>query len=423
MNRVTALLVGAGGRGADAYAQYALAHPDEFKIVGVCEPDIIRKEKVKKLHGLAEEACYKSWEDVMTLPQLADTALICTQDQMHYQPAINLMEKGYNLLLEKPMSSNILESLKITKKANELGRKVVVCHVLRYTQFFRYIKELLEKDAIGDIITIQHNENVAFWHYAMSYVRGAWRRKDISSPMILAKCCHDMDILNWLVGEKCKKIVSFGDLKYFKEENAPVGAPKKCQDGCPQYMDCPWYAPKFYLQNQRFLNQYTGADESADIEQKLAALKQSNHGNCVFHSDNDVVDHQVALLEYQNGVTVTFTMSAFTHDCSRTIRIMGTKGNIIGDMGKNTIEVYNYLSDRKESYSFNSPEGDIHFGGDEGIMQDFVRVMQPDFAGDSKSSANISLESHVMAAAAEDSRLQNRIIDLEKYIEELAQNE
>lgn len=415
MKTITAVLIGAGGRGADAYASYALAHPNEFKVTAVCEPDPKRREKLRLSHKLDGNACFASWEDIVSLPKLADTAMICTQDNMHFEPAMKLMEKGYDLLLEKPMSNNPRECLEIARRADQLGRKVVVCHVLRYTPFFTHIKKLLEADKVGRIINIQHSENIAYWHYAMSYVRGAWRRDDLSSPMILAKCCHDMDIFNWLLEDRCVKVSSFGSLAFFREENAPPGAPERCQDGCPAYMDCPWYAPRFYLNHPRFLWLATGADAGDDNETRLKALHESRHGRCVFRCDNNVADHQVTLLEYSQGAHIAFTVSAFTHDNSRVIRIMGTKGNIIGDMDKDSIEVYDYLSGTSETVKLAKPCGDAHFGGDEKLMQDFVQVMQSHYGGESRSSASVSVQSHMMAFAAEKARLEGKVVDMDDF--------
>ena len=415
---ITAVLVGAGGRGAGAYAPYALSHPDELKIVAVAEPDGIRREKVRTNYNITKEMCFESWEDLIDRPQLADTALICTQDRMHYEPAIKLMGKGYHLLLEKPMATDPLECIKIAEYAEWHQRKVCVCHVLRYTPFFSQIKNLIMQGRIGKIIAIQHNENVGYWHQAMSYVRGPWRRSDLASPMILAKCCHDMDIILWLTGSNCKRIASYGSLSFFRKENAPKDAPEYCQEGCPYEAECPWYAPRFYLKNPQFLEWGTGVDQSADYRVKMAALRHSTHGRCVFQCDNDVVDHQVAIMELENDITVAFTMCAFTNEINRTLKIMGTKGELRANMVRNEIEVTEFVSSRVEVYKLQqSLEG--HAGGDEGLMRDFVRFMQPDYQGEVKSSARVSLQSHLMAFAAEKSRLEGITVQMDDYVEEI----
>jgi len=339
---------------------------------------------------------------------------------MHYEAAVKLMEKGYHLLLEKPMSNEPLECIKIAHYAEVYQKKVCVCHVLRYTQFFSGIKNLLDQGKIGRIISIQHNENVGYWHQAMSYVRGPWRCSGTASPMILAKCCHDMDILVWLTGSECKKISSFGKLSFFKSTNAPQDAPEYCQDGCPVEAECPWYAPRFYMkeENLRFLEWGTGVRQDAGNSEKLHALRKSIHGKCVFKCDNDVVDHQVAIIEFENDVTVAFTMCAFTYDCSRTIKIMGTKGELRADMNRNEIQITDFTTGRVENYTLKqSLEG--HGGGDENFMYNFVRFMQHNNKNEIKSSAALSLQSHLMAFAAEKSRVDNTVVEMKEYQAEM----
>jgi len=416
MKTITAVLIGAGGRGATAYAPYAIEHPNELKIVAVAEPDVERRGKFMKQHGLPMEQCYESWEELVDKPKLADVVMICTQDQMHYAPAVAFMRKGYDLLLEKPMSNSEIECAQLALYAKQYGRKVAVCHVLRYTQFFRRIKKLIKDDAIGRIISIQHNENVGYWHQALSYVRGPWRRKELASPMILAKSCHDMDILLWLTESDCSKVASFGSLSFFNSQNAPVGSTNNCLEGCEVEAECPWYAPRYYMNNPKFLEWVTGVGDEADYNVKLNALRLSSHGRCVFRCDNDVVDHQVAILNFKDGITATFNMCAFTKTCSRTLKIMGTKGELRGDMDKGVIEIGDFLTEGVETYSLKQDE-DGHYGGDVSFMHDFVRFMQPDYEGELNSSAGISLQSHLMAFAIEKSRTEGGIVDVEEYIE------
>lgn len=231
MKKITAALLGAGMRGEMAYASYALSHPDEIQFVAVAEPDRTKRERFRELHSIPEEMCFQGWEELLEKPRLADALLVCTQDSMHYEPSIKALKAGYHLLVEKPMSPNPLECIRMGELARERQRVFSVCHVLRYTPFFSTIKKLLAEGRIGKLVSIQHNENVGFWHQAHSFVRGNWGNSGKSSPMILAKCCHDMDILLWLVGAQCKRLSSFGSLMHFRKEEAPEGAPMRCLDG------------------------------------------------------------------------------------------------------------------------------------------------------------------------------------------------
>ena len=315
MKKVTAVLIGAGQRGMDAYGSYATRHPDELQFVAVAEPDSERREKFCSIHGIEKGKSFCSWEDLLQEPKMADALLVCTQDRMHYEPVIKALEKGYHVLCEKPLSPVPEECIMMSETARKRGKVLSVCHVLRYTPFFSKIKELLDKGCIGRLISIQHNENVGYWHYAHSFVRGNWRNSEDSSPMILAKSCHDMDIMLWLAGADCRSISSYGSLTHFKSENAPEGAPYRCMDGCPVQNECPYYAPRLYLtENTSWPTSVISADTG--IEARTKALREGPYGRCVYRCDNNVVDHQVVAIEFKNDVTAVFTMSAFTNKIS-----------------------------------------------------------------------------------------------------------
>lgn len=244
MKKVTSIVIGAGLRGGHVYSQYALDHPDEFQVVAVAEPDKERRESFAKRHNIPEELCFESYEELLGKEKLADCAMICTMDRMHYEPTIMALKKGYHVLCEKPMSPDKKEIIEMGEMAKKYDRILSVCHVLRYSPFFSKLKELLEEGKIGRLMTIQHMEEVGYWHQAHSFVRGNWRNAEESSPMILQKCCHDMDIMLWLADSKCESLSSFGELSYFTEENAPEGAPAYCLDGCPHRDECAFYADR-----------------------------------------------------------------------------------------------------------------------------------------------------------------------------------
>lgn len=424
MTKITAALIGAGQRGADAYATYALKYPDEVKFVAVADMDPVRRERFKEAHTVGEEHVFESWEQLLAGPKIADAVLICTQDKMHYEPAIRALEKGYHVLLEKPMSPNPTECVVMGEYAEKYNRVFSICHVLRYTDFFARIKQLLVDGAIGRLIAIQHTENVEHRHQAHSFVRGNWRDSETSSPMILAKSCHDMDILSWLVDSECTKVSSFGALTHFRSESAPEGAPLRCLDGCPVQHECPYYAPKMYLERDDWVGivlRNVVSNDPSD-EGVLQALKDGPYGRCVYHCDNNVVDHQVVNLEFANEVTVAFTMCAFTHEGGRSLKLMGSRGQIRADMDRNEIEVTSFITGEKEKISLDSPlEG--HGGGDHGIMRDFVRLVSSDGEEAGLTGAKASVQSHLMAFAAEKSRLESKVIHLAEYKQELITQE
>ncbi|NOU88560.1 gfo/Idh/MocA family oxidoreductase [Paenibacillus sp. LMG 31460] len=418
MRKITAVLVGAGQRGAGAYASYALKYPDQIQFVAVAEIDPVRRKQFMLEHNIPAEHGYESWELLLAKPKLADAMLVCTQDQMHFIPACKALQGGYHVLLEKPMSPDPLECIILGEIAESYQRVFSICHVLRFTDFFKTIKKLLQQDRIGRLITIQHTENVEYAHYAHSFVRGNWRKSKESSPMILAKSCHDMDILLWLADANCTKIASFGSLTHFLKENAPKGAPKMCLDGCPVQDECPYYAPKIYIERDDWINKVFRTIVSSDSSDEgvLHALKEGPYGRCVYHCDNDVVDHQVVNMEFDNGVTVAFTMSAFTFEGGRSLKLMGSNGQIRADMERNEIEITSFLTGEKELIHLESPQ-EGHGGGDEGIMEDFVRLVRQDGNAAGLTSAHVSVQSHLMAFAAEKSRLENCVIQMDEFYE------
>ena len=222
---VTFAICGCGSRGLDAYASYQKVHPGKMKIIAGADSRPERLEALRAEYDVPEKNLFSSGEEMLRRPRLADVMIIATQDRQHVAQALLALEKGYHLLLEKPISPDLEECRRLQKKAHEAGRAVVVCHVLRYTRFYAALEAILRRGEIGKIQTIDAVEHVAYWHHAHSYVRGNWRRSDESSPMILAKSCHDMDILRWLAGEPCLKVQSFGSLDYFRAERAPEGGP------------------------------------------------------------------------------------------------------------------------------------------------------------------------------------------------------
>ena len=411
MKQVTAVLIGAGLRGADAYASYALKYPNELKIIAVAEPNRERRERLAGLHGISTDYCYENYESLLAKEKMADCALICTQDRMHYEPVMTALEKGYHVMVEKPMSPEREEIMEMGRAAKKYDRILSVCHVLRYSPFFVKLKELLEQGRIGELVSIQHIESVGYWHQAHSFVRGNWSDGRTASPMILQKCCHDMDILLWLSDSHCTRISSFGNLKYFKKENAPEDAPKYCLDGCRHRDTCPYFAPRFYLEHPSRGDLYRAVSLDTGRESLLRALEKGPYGRCVFQCGNDVVDHQVVNIEFENQVTASFTMCAFTDKCERVINLMGTEGQIRGNMESGEIEIMDFASGDYEKIVLHKTEGG-HSGSDEAMMKDFTALIAGLGNEESTSTASMAVESHLMALAAEESRITGKVVCL-----------
>lgn len=408
---VKVALIGAGDRGKDRYGAYILKH-DTIEIVAVAEPDPIKREAVRLQHNIEEHLVFESWEGLLALDKFCDGVIIATSDHLHFSPTIEALKKDYDVLLEKPMSNSALEVHQIGEAEKTSKGKVLVCHVLRYTPFYQQLKAIIESGQIGDVMTIQHNENIGYYHFAHSFVRGNWRNTKESSPLILAKSCHDMDMLLWLAGDVCQTVSSFGSLKHFKSRDDVKAT--RCLS-CEVEVSCPFAAQKIYYPNVG----HWPTSTITPIQTKEAvvkALEEGPYGRCVYACDNDVVDHQVSIFEFENGVTATFNLSAFTNDISRSIKIMGTKGVIKGKDGLNEISVQLF----GESPILIVPEivEGGHGGGDTGIMHDFVSLLEKKpFKG--LTNAQISLGSHMMSFAAETSRVSNTTLTMKDFIESL----
>lgn len=415
MKKISAVLIGAGQRGADAYALYALSFPLELEFVAVAEPRKDRREEFAKLHNIASENVFESYDELLAQKKLADCAFICTQDRDHFNPVMRALELGYHVLCEKPMSTDLTEMREMEKQARKYDRVLSICHVLRYSPFFTQIKKIIDSGQIGKIVSFQHREGVGYYHAAHSFVRGNWNNSDVSCPMILAKCCHDIDILSFLIGSKCKRVSSFGALNYFKAENAPKDAPLRCLDGCPERDTCPYYAPRFYLEHPRAKIDNFIHVVSSDLSPKgiMEALKTGPYGRCVFHCDNNVVDHQIVNLEYDNGVTASLMMTAFSLNCERELTIGGTLGEIKANMDESIIKIADFTTGNTTQINVVAPENG-HGGSDNSMIKAFVKLVGVDGKGENKTDISVSVESHVVALYAEKSRLAHEaVIDID----------
>lgn len=408
-------IAGVGSRGKNAYGLELLNMKDRAKVVAVADIDPERLALAGDAHGVPDEMRFPSAEAMLAMPRLADAMLICTQDRQHVPHAVAALKKGYDVMMEKPISPKLEDLQEITKVARENGRRVVVCHVLRYTPFFQTIKKTIDSGVLGEIVSIQALENVRYWHQAHSFVRGNWRREEDTSPMILAKCCHDLDYLVWLCGKKCERVSSYGSLMYFKESNAPEGAALRCTQGCKAKESCPYDAEKIYLTNKDTGILCGNVEWPIDVlaenptEEKIRhAIETGPYGRCVFHCDNDVVDHQIVNMQMEGGASLSLTMSAFTSIGGRTIKVMGTLGDLWGDMHENKIRI-GVFGKEPQVIDLGKEEKDFagHGGGDRLLMEQFVDLMQGKEPDGTITTLETSVESHLVALAAEKSRLEN----------------
>ncbi len=456
------LLFGAGERGANVYGRYALEHPDQVQFEAVAEPNPVRREQFSEAHRIPPERQFETWEEALKAGRIADAVLNATQDEMHHDSALAAIEAGYDMLLEKPIAPTLDQTLDIIKAAEKSDRLLMICHVLRYTDFFQKVNQILNSGRLGQVIHLSHSENVSYYHMAHSYVRGNWRNTDQSAPMILAKCCHDLDLLYWFLGEKAHRLNSIGNLRHFHEANAPEDVPQRCTDGCPAADTCPFYAPRIYLQSlpikaavarsprpiirsigkitlhhprlasllgkfippMQTLTEYSGWPRSTitefpeSDEAIYQALRKGPYGRCVYRCDNDVVDHQVVSMAFPSGITATLTMHGHSHEEGRTIRVDGSKATLLGKFAYSQawLEVHPHFPAAgvvRFTFPTEVDQASGHGGGDAGLMRRFVKALhgeQPPL-----TSASDALESHLMAFAAEEARLDQKTINMGDY--------
>lgn len=406
------VLIGAGSRGT-IYGNWSYEKGIEIAAIAERRPD--RLADAAKQWNVPNDRCFSDASQLFALGKIADAAIIATMDRDHYGHVMQALDCGYDILLEKPISPDPRECLEIEEKANALGRKITVCHVLRYTNFWSKLKQIIDSGELGKIVAIKHSENIGNFHMAHSFVRGNWRNDSLSSPIILQKSCHDLDILLWLTGAHCTKVAAFGSLAYFKEANAPAGSTDRCCT-CPVAESCRFEAKKCYLHTLG-----TWPTDVVCLEQTeealIEALKTGPYGRCVYRCDNNVCDHMSMILEFDNEITATFSLTAQTGPCHRCVRIMCEDGEILADDGKRQILVRKHPSSPNVTFEERilniRTNASGHGGGDAGIMEDFTASLS---AGEATRSAiSASVESHMMAFALEKSRLTGTVVTLDDY--------
>ena len=403
---VSVIVIGAGNRGT-GFARYIKSHPEAGRIVGVAEPRDAWRESFAAEHDLPADRVFNDWTEIAQRERFADAVVITTQDRQHTAPAVAMAERGYHMMLEKPMAPTADECRRIVSAVTEAGVIFAVGHVMRYTDFTQQLKALLDREVIGTVWSIQHLEPVGYWHQAHSYVRGNWRREDESAPMLLAKSCHDIDWLRYMIGEPIRRVSSFGRLSHFKKECKPDGAADRCLD-CALEDGCPYSAKKLYVtlaEKGHFGWPVEVITHDHTMDGVMAALRDGPYGRCVYACDNDVVDHQVVNIEFASGQTAAFTMTAFTPGGHRKTRIFGTHGEIEAD-GR-YIRITYFRDKSTEEIDTQAADGSItggHGGGDPRLMERFLRAVATGDRSEILSGPAETLETHLAVFAAETAR-------------------
>ncbi|SFL24403.1 Oxidoreductase family, C-terminal alpha/beta domain [Paenibacillus sp. 1_12] len=419
---VTAIIVGAGQRSL-IYASYAELYPDQLRIVGIVEPDSERRQLAAARFTISAENTFASVEELLSYDQLADAVINGTMDELHVKTTLPLLKHGYHVLLEKPIGVTEEETLALEAAALKHNRTVMICHVLRYAPFYKMVKQLVSDGEIGEILTIHTSEHVSYHHMAVSFIRGKWSSEaQCGSSMLMAKCCHDLDLVSWLMGEaRPNQVSSFGSLMQFRPEKAPAGAGSRCLTDCTIEESCMYSARKHYLNMDRWgfyvwNNYHLGIRMSE--EDKLESLRTDNpYGRCVWHCDNDVVDHQSVIIEFNNQATASHNMVGTASRSCRILHIIGTLGEIQGVLE----DGYFYLRqpdpvkgrEYKEQKMVVDVANDSHGGGDLLLVEDFVRVLRGEQPSISSTTLGQSVDGHRIGFAAERSRRTNQQVLLD----------
>lgn len=393
------------GYGARGMIYSLIAKEEGLNVVAVCDILEDRRRAAKRILSLSEERCYEDADEFFTAGKLADILILSTIDGTHYEYALRALDLGYDILLEKPIALTLAEVDGIAKKAKELKRKIGVSHVLRYTPFYMQIKSIIDSGAIGKVMNVNQTENVGYYHYAHSFVRGNWHNSKETCPMILAKCCHDFDIILWLTGKSCKKLSSFGSLDHFTYANAPEGSAARCKD-CAANKTCPYDAYQIYKVHPTWVKIPDGQEENWENAKKVLDDNDTFYDKCVYRCDNDVVDHQTVNMVMEDGIIANLTMQAFSGEIYRRTQVCGTLGEINGILEENKVEL-SVFGKEKKTYTIGVKDAiSPHAGGDRLLLIDFVKYVGKETES-FKADIDKSVESHRLAFAAESSRLQD----------------
>ena len=433
-------LFGAGTRGELDLGHFFLKHRKKIRYWAVAEPDPIRRNEFIEKFNIPKENAFSDYKELLENTKIADAVLNALPCHLHHDSTIGALEAGYDVLLEKPMAHTAAECVHLANTAKKYNQKLSIVFENRYNDIYQELKSMLDKRLIGRVVDLTCKEDIGYWHFCMSYVRGIHSRADEGNSFMIAKGIHDMDLINWLIGSPAKSISSFGNLSFFNEENAPEGTPEYCIEGCPIQDTCVFDAMKQYyepgrprmpfklLKNQKIISSLrdmikeprfrtTASMITRDISKEniLEVLKENAHGKCVFHSKNGVTDHQTTSIEFENGSTCSFSLSAFSVIWERDLHLRGTKGEILSRDFTGHLELRTFDPPKVKAKKIRF-YGLHHGGGDGALLLDFARAVSSDDPND-KSMTDVEncLEGHLMALAAEEARLNNKVVNMAEF--------
>jgi predicted dehydrogenase len=420
--KLNCLIIGAGDRGT-LFGKIALHY--DATIVAIAELDEKRRDLIADQYDISSDRIFESGEKALNSGLPFDVVVITTQDKSHFKLAKLALQKGYNVLLEKPMATDPEDCINLIKEQEKSGKNLAIGHVLRYAPFFQTIKKIINSGDLGKVLNIDITENIGYWHFAHSYVRGNWRKESESSPIVLAKSCHDLDIIAWLANSTPKTVYSRGSLDLFKKENAPKTSKKRCTEDCP-VKDCIYDARRFYLKHGITVNwpYSTISPENLTEAGREKAINEGSYGRCVFKCDNDVCDNQDVIIEFENGVKSNFALRSGGETSTRKILIQCERGEISGNLSRGKINFITYAGRKDEGVEkeIDTQQLGSHGGGDPLLVKDFFENIRSQSNKATLTSAQESLQSHLIAFAAEESRKSGKhgkVINFKEYLKKL----
>ena len=404
-----AILIGAGQRGHHVYGRWALEHPNRMKIVAVADPRPDRLTRIGDEHRIPDSLRFEDAEALLSIAPIAPAAIIASPDHAHHRHILAALSAGYHVLAEKPMAATLAQCSELVKASSQAPGTLHIGHVLRFTPFFQTLHDVIRSGRIGDVVTVDHRENVRSWHMAHSYVRGNWARAEMATPMIVAKCCHDFDVLHWNLGSPVTRLSSMGSLFEFRPERAPAGATARCTDPCP-LPDCPYDGRRVYLDLSLKGWPIHVITDDLTIEGRTEALRRGPYGVCAYRAGSSVVDHQIVSMQLESGASVALAMHGHSHEEGRTMRYDGTRATLRGTFGRHqSIVVIDHVTATPEEIPIGAGVGG-HGGGDAGIMEAFLDTVEN--GAPPATPASESFEGHLLAFLAEEARTTGEVIDV-----------
>jgi predicted dehydrogenase len=404
-------VIGAGVRGTNLARKLSLSQYDA-SVVAVAEPEKTKREAFAAEFGLSASVLFKGWEELTENLSECDAVIIATLDNQHTGPALACLGRGWNILIEKPLADTLEDCRMIVSRQKEQGNVVAVCHTLRFMEGFRTVRQLLTEDHIGELVHIEHMEAIGHSRFAHNYVRGRWAKERENTFLLLHKCSHDIDYICWLISNPCIKVSSFGSLKYFVPSNAPEGSTERCTDGCAVVGTCPYSSVRIYVNSS--LDEWPARDICTihTREAHLEAVKNGPYGSCVWYAGNDVVDHQVVLMEFEGGATATCTLSGYSATNGRRIRLQGAMGEILFDEASGTISVKKFTGENEKIIHISEPES--YHPEDQEIVDEWLSSLINSTAV--TVDAGEALRTHAVVFAAEKSRRENRTVSMTEIL-------